>query len=166
MKTWAYTLLWVLLAAVACMLAILIWRVWKNHQQKPTIVISSPIKSKPDLTDENIDADELPADNWWTMGQELLKEEKLRLALRAFYLSSLAYLGQQELILIAKFKSNYDYKQELGRRAHNQPQILPIFIENVATFERIWYGKHEVNLEIVNQFVTNQERMMDFAEEF
>jgi hypothetical protein len=77
------------------------------------------------------------------------------LALRAFYLASLALLAERSLLTLAKFKSNRDYELELRRRAHALPQLVSRFADNVAVFDRIWYGGHDVNTPLLTQFVRN-----------
>jgi hypothetical protein len=87
----------------------------------------------------------------------------LRLALRALYLASLAHLGQRELIVIAKFKSNHDYARELRRRAQAREALLAAFGENVSEFERAWYGMHEVTRDHFEHFNANVERIREGA---
>jgi hypothetical protein len=83
----------------------------------------------------------------------------LRLALRAFYLASLARLAAGDLITIAKFKSNRDYERELQRRAHAFPEVLSTFAQNVSVFDRVWYGLHEVNPDLVADFAGNVQKI-------
>jgi len=86
----------------------------------------------------NLGAEQLPEDGWTKLARELLERGELRLALRAFYLASLARLAERNLISLAKFKSNRDYEQELRRRGHSFPDMLALFSENVGVFDRIW----------------------------
>ena len=72
-----------------------------------------------------------------------------------FYLASLAHLGQRNLIGIAKSKSNREYEQELRRRTRAIPQIQNAFAQNVAIFDRVWYGLHEVTQETLQEFENN-----------
>ena len=113
----------------------------------------------PNIADENVGADQLPEDGWLKMARELLDRGELRLALRAFYLASLAHLASRNLITIAKFKSNRDYEKELGRRAHALPDVMQTFTQNVTIFDRIWYGLHEVNAEMLQHFASNVEKI-------
>lgn len=156
-------LLFVLITVVVCALAIFIYRLW---QGKPRLdaVASDPVqKPVPDIGDENVGADQMPEDGWTRLGRELLERGEFRLALRAFYLASLAYLAQRSLITLARFKSNHDYERELRRRGHSFPVLLSIFGDNLPVFERIWYGRHDVNGEMVNDFAANVERMKGAA---
>ena len=106
-----------------------------------------------------MEADQLPGDSWMKLARELLERGELRLALRAFYLASLAHLASRNLISIARFKSNREYERELRRRGHSFPDLLSVFGDNLVSFERIWYGLHEANRELVERFAANVERM-------
>jgi hypothetical protein len=152
-------LLWVLAAAAIAGIAVFLYRMVRDRQRKENVIASEPIQPTPDLTDENVGAEQLPEDGWTKLARELLARGEFRLALRAFYLASLASLATRNLITLAKFKSNRDYERELGRRGHSFPELRSIFGQNVSVFDRIWYGLHETNAELVNQFATNVERI-------
>ena len=152
-------LLWTLVAVAAAALAIFLYRVWRGRQKSRTIVASEAIFPTPDISDENIGADQLPEDGWMKLARELLERGEFRLAMRAFYLASLSHLAARNLISIARFKSNRDYERELRRRAHAFPDLLSIFDDNLSVFERIWYGMHEVNPDLVNRFSDNVEKI-------
>jgi hypothetical protein len=136
---------------------LLLYRLFRGKGNKQTAILSEAIQPAPDLADENVGADQLPEDSWINLGRELVGRGELRLALRAFYLASLAHLASRNLISLARFKSNRDYERELGRRAHAFPQLLGLFGENVTVFDRVWYGMHEINPELVNQFLSKVE---------
>jgi len=93
------------------------------------------------------------------LGRELLGRGELRLAMRAFYLASLAHLAGRNLITLAKFKSNRDYEHELRRRGHALAELPGLFGENVSVLDQTWYGMHEVTEELVNQFIARVERL-------
>jgi hypothetical protein len=63
------------------------------------------------------------------------------------------------LISIARFKSNRDYENELRRRSHAFPELLPVFGANVLALERIWYGRHDVDDEVVREFASNVDKI-------
>jgi hypothetical protein len=148
-----------LVAGVVIALGIFIYRVWSGRLPKAVPLASDAIQPAPDLADENIGADQLPEDGWTRLARELFERGELRLALRAFYLASLAHLAGRNLITLAKFKSNRDYELELRRRGHSLPLLLTAFGDNVLVFDRIWYGVHEVNAPLVSQFADNVERI-------
>jgi hypothetical protein len=151
-------LLYGLVAAVLAALAILLYRVWRDRRS-PAMVASEPVQPLPDINDEQVGADRLPGDDWKKLGRDLLERGELRLAMRAFYLASLAYLAARNLISLARFKSNHDYERELRRRGHSIPDLLLVFGDNLVSFESTWYGLHEVNRERVEQFLANVERI-------
>lgn len=151
-------LVFVLLAIVACVLAVLLVRAWRQRSKRP-VVLAQAVAAAPDLTDENTTADQLPEDDWLKLARELAGRGELRLAVRAMYLASLAHLGRRELVVIARFKSNRDYELELRRRARAWPDLQGAFAENVGSFDRAWYGMHEVNTDALQRFESNIQRI-------
>jgi hypothetical protein len=147
-------LLYVLLAAALSILAIFLLRSWQRGKVA-AVVETEGINTPPDIADEGVGADQLPEDGWMKLARELVERGEFRLAMRAFYLASLAHLAERHLIGIARFKSNRDYENELRRRGHAIRSLLQVFGENVSMFERIWYGMHEVDRELVLLFAQN-----------
>ena len=138
------------------------FRVWRR--KKASVPVATPVVSAtPDLADENVGADQLPEDGWSALGRDLLERGEYRLAIRAFYLATLAHLSQRNLIGITRFKSNREYEIELQRRAHAIPGMLLLFGENLFIFERIWYGLHDVNRELVQQFAATVDKIRNEA---
>lgn len=152
-------LLYVMLTAVVCALAVLLFQLWQRRSRPAAAVVSEAITPVPDLANDDVAADQLPDDEWLRLARQLLERGELRLALRAFYLSSLAHLARRDLILLAKFKSNRDYERELGRRGHALPELHATFRQNIATFDRVWYGRHETSREQLEDFALNVERI-------
>jgi hypothetical protein len=156
-------LIFVLLAGITCMLALLLWRAWKRRQKQDLEIATEEVTPTPDITDENVDAGELPEDGWLALAKELMEKGQLRLSLRALYLATLACLAQNELLTIAKFKSDRDYERELQRRAHVLPSLLAIFTENMLVFERTWYGMHEVTQNVIEHFTANYQTIKAYV---
>jgi hypothetical protein len=152
-------LLYLLLAAIAMALAVYLFRLRRAGSGTAPPVMATPVERVPDITDESVGADQLPEDRWVALARTLMEQGEFRLAMRAFYLGTLAHLAQRGLVRIARFKSNYDYQRELQRRSHAVPALLALFGENLATFERIWYGTHAVDRELVLQFADNVNRI-------
>lgn len=148
----------VALAAFIALLGWLIYKVWRRYLLNQPID-AVPAAAVPDLTDESVGADQLPQDGWMQLGHELLQRGELRLALRAFYLASLAHLAERELITLAKFKSNLDYQRELQRRGHALAGVPELFARHVAIFERSWYGPHAVTPDLLQEFTTATDRL-------
>ena len=140
----------VLLGVAAILLIVLVVRA---RRRTPTSEArAEPLAVQPDLTQEDVTADQLPEDGWLNLASELIQRGELRLALRASYLACLAHLGQRELIRLAKYKSNRDYDRELQRRARSQTELLSAFEGNLRAFERAWYGEHPVTSETLTDF--------------
>jgi hypothetical protein len=152
-------LLYGLLAAVISALGVFLYRIARGRRRPNIAVAASPIQPAPDVADENVSADQLPEDGWTRLARELMERGECRLALRAYYLASLAHLAHRKLIRIARSKSNRDYENELRRRGHTVPELIPMFGENVTTLERIWYGMHDVDGVIVREFAANVDRI-------
>ena len=153
----------VLYGLLALCLAVGVVFLWRQARRKPVALPESvPCQPviEPDVSDENVLADELSQDRWSALAQELLAKGELRLGLRALYLASLACLAQERLIVIARFKSNRDYERELGRFGHVLPEVTTSFSSNVALFEQAWYGMHRLEQGTVANFMANYQRMV------
>jgi hypothetical protein len=153
----------VLLAALAALvLGALGWLLHGARAARRKARAAAPLlppRAAPDLGREHVNAAELPGDEWTRLGLDLLERGEHRLALRAFYLASLAHLAQRNLITLAKAKSNREYEMELRRRAHAFPGALAIFGRNVTTFDQVWYGLREATRETAADFAANVERL-------
>jgi hypothetical protein len=157
-------LVFILLAAIASVLGVLLWRFFKQRRHQEKTVMAEEVAAKPDLTNDDVDARELPEDGWLTMARDLLEKGQMRLALRALYLATLACLAEQELITIARFKSDRDYHRELDRRAHALPDLPPVFAENMLVFQRVWYGMHEADQAAIDHFTANYRKLKVHAQ--
>jgi hypothetical protein len=158
--TWMFSsqvLLWLLLAAVLIILALALLR-WKFQRRGPTAE-AAPLQPAPNLDDETVGADQMPVDGWMRLGRELLDKGELRLALRAFYLSSLALLAERQLITLARFKSNRDYERELRRRGHELASLPALFSGNVEMFDHAWYGSLRLDEPSVRRFADSVQQM-------
>jgi hypothetical protein len=111
------------------------------------------------LDADDLTADRLPEDQWLALAERALAEANPRLALRAFYLASLAWMGRSEYISIHPGKTNREYEIELRRRLRTFPEARALFGANVVAFERAWYGLHEVESEEIGEFRTRVGQM-------
>ncbi len=119
----------------------MLYRLW--GKRAPTVQAEAPeVRNLPDLTQEHVSADQLPEDDWIAMARELAGRGEFRLALRAVYLASLAHLARRELVRLAPFKTNREYRRELERRSRGTPLIPAEFGATAADFDRVWYGEH------------------------
>jgi hypothetical protein len=158
-------LLYMLLAVLLAIAAVMIWRIRRQRGTQSRDVLAELVRITPDLQDERTVADQLPEDGWLVLAREAMQRGELRLALRAVFLASLVALADRELIRIARFKSNRDYKDEVGRRAHAEPAVLDTFSQSVAIYETVWYGAHETTPELLERVIANQERLRACAQE-
>ncbi len=141
-----YLLMGVAIAAAA-------WLVWRKLRAgRPAAEPAAGAAAAIRLDTEDLTADRLPEEKWNVLAEESLREGNTRLALRAFYLASLAWLGRREMLALHPGKTNREYEMELRRRARAFPDARGLFAANVAEFERAWYGMHEVKSEDVGAF--------------
>ncbi|MGA2590598.1 MAG: DUF4129 domain-containing protein [Bryobacteraceae bacterium] len=136
--------LYLLIAALLGLAALIAWRLRRARTLKLAHIIgatSAPIS----LQDEHLLADQLPEDRWMALAESCELQEDFRSALRALYLANLAWLGQGDWIGIHPGKTNREYELEVRRRARAFPEACSLFTENVASFERAWYGMHAVS---------------------
>ena len=137
------------LAAIALLISISRLR----HRKKLLLTpLPSTAQAQPDLSQEDVTADQSDEAGWLALADQLQATGQLRLALRASYLASLAHLSQRELIRLARFKSNRDYDRELHRRARSFPILLSAFNHILLTFESAWYGDHPVTASTLADF--------------
>ncbi len=156
------TLLYMLLALCAAMVVVLLFRGWRARRAARELAgKAAPAASValPDLADESVLADQLPEDEWLALARRLLERGERRLALRAFYLSALSSLGGHGLLGIARHKSNRDYQGELRRRARDRAGLQEVFGRLVGRFERVWYGSHPADDDLLADFQHDRARL-------
>lgn len=158
----ASLLLWGILLCVLLLCLAVLWYLRRQRHLQAAIPTSLTVTTS--LDEETLLADALPAQGWWAMAQELVQRGERRLATRAFYLASLAYLAQHNLVTLAAHKSSRDYQRELRRRAHDRPGLLSAFGQHAATFERVWYGHYEPPDDLARQFTLTHERIQASAQ--
>jgi hypothetical protein len=143
--------LYVLIVAAAG-LAIWFLRLARQKRKSAAPRLAPSAAAAVRLEDEGLTADRLPEADWLEMGERYLGEDNPRLALRAFYLASLAWMGQDGWIALHAAKTNREYELELRRKARAFPAVREPFAANVQAFERAWYGQHAVSADDVAQF--------------
>jgi hypothetical protein len=133
----------VAIAVVVVVLGYVIWLAWRQGRRTATAAatVQAAVVAQPDLRDENVQAAQLPADGWLALAHEQMARGDWRLALRALYLGSLARLGSEGLLTLARFKTNQDYERELRRRALNRTALHGWFRGRRHEFEAVWYGR-------------------------
>lgn len=153
-----------LLALVAAVIIYGVRLILRKRSEPVTGAGPAVAVAMPDLADEKISADELPADRWLGLAREMVDKGDLRLAMRAFYLATLAKLADFELLSIEFYKSNLDYKRELDRRVHEKADLRGAFINSIDVFERTWYGLKAIDRSGLDDFAALQERIIRYAE--
>ncbi len=153
-------LLYLLLTILACILGVMLWRLRKKAQAGSSGM--EPVTTVPvlDLNNESLKADLLSSAGWLEMAARLLDQGELRTALRAMYLATLAQLGHQGLIHIARHKSNRDYLTELRRRRNLSGQFCTGFQDQTRIFEQVWYGMYSVTKDQVALFAEQQQQLL------
>ena len=61
-------------------------------------------------------------------------------------------MGRADFISIHPGKTNREYEVELRRRLRTVPEARALFGTNVAAFERVWYGLHDVAIGEIDEF--------------
>ncbi len=154
-------LLYSLAGIVVIALLVFLWKARNSGSDSP--LASSPPTGNPDLNKENILASDLPEEEWLRIARELLQQGDLRLAVRALYLSNLAYLGAQRFIQIARSKSNSIYEREVRQRPLGST-LAPPFCHANRNFERVWYGFDTVTPEFIETFEQDVEAIRQHAQ--
>ena len=111
-------LLWAVFAGTLIFFLIRILKL-KATKLPPSIV---PLQ-KPDLADEEIEAHQLPDNEWYALAREKMAAGEFRQAQRALFLAILSYLASHRFITVERWKSNTDYEKELGRKAKHLSEL-------------------------------------------
>lgn len=150
---------WLLLAGLCALLgAGVFFAVLRSRRLRIAgiVVATAVAPPAPDITREDVQADEQPESTWMELAAEYRRSGEFRFALRALYLACLAALASAKLISIASGKSNLDYVREFQRRAKRLSADLPPTLRNnVRLFEQSWYGEHLVDNQILDEFESN-----------
>src|SRR5581483_6703495 len=157
---------WTLYLLIAVIAGLALWAVWRYRllrRRKAKPAEAEPI-TVVRLEEENLTADLLPEQSWLELAEQCLREGNPRLALRALFLANLAWLGRLEFIAINPGKTNREYELELRRRTRTVPEVRDLFAANVASFERAWYGLHEVSPEQIEAFRANSASLKPLLE--
>ncbi len=154
----AVLILFLLLSSV--ILVFIFFRIWCRHHSGSIETAPATSAPLPDLNDEGLKADDLPAIRWLALAEEFTAKGELRLAMRALYLATLAHLAEHGMITVEIYKSNREYEQELNRRAHERNELLAIFSKGLNLFERVWYGMYRLPRTDFDHFRENQKRIL------
>ena len=137
---------------------------WRSRRSKATAAQSIVIAPAIDLTSAEVSPALLEEEGWLALAREFLERNDPLMALRAYYLAGLAFLGRKDLVRPHQAKSNREYQMELARRTRSIPGLMPVFSRNVVIFERCWYGGRAVERESLDEFLINLERIRSIAQ--
>lgn len=90
---------------------------------------------------------------YWQQAAELRGTGYLREGVRSVFLSLLFFMEAKRMIRVEKWKTNWEYAEELGSSASS---LVPLFHDSSVLFERIWYGKEVITEE---QFTSMYEQV-------
>ena len=124
------TLSYLLILVFIVVVVYFVFRAWRTY--KPIEAKEAPLELKTDSVPD-------------------LNDGEFRLALRAYFLAQLSSLASDGLIVIRLAKSNRDYASEIGRRAHEQADLLQLYYREMRLFEGIWYGDHPIGAEEITE---------------
>jgi hypothetical protein len=150
---------------LAVIMAVYLVKLWRRHHTSADDLDSEPDALTPDLTDDSVQADDLPANRWLDLAKELMAKGSLRLAMRALYLATLSFFAEKQVLTIEIYKSNRDYESELRRRFSDRKDLISAFAETVTVFDRVWYGMHAISQRDLESYFADQERIMALVEE-
>ena len=152
-----------LLIVIVVLLAVVLVRTWLRNRNQEEPVAAAEAGPEVNLENENVLATQLPENEWLRLAREKMQAGELRLALRALFLATLAHLGEKRLIAVNRSKSNGDYVREVGWRARDRQELSTSFSDQVKTFDRVWYGWHEVDVAMVDRFEQQHEQILTHA---
>jgi hypothetical protein len=154
---------WLVIVALAGAIVALLLR---SLRQRAHPADASALPAGPaaiDLEDPSVLASQLPENEWLALARDFLSRGDFRMALRAWFLASLAFLASRELVAISRSKTNLDYLGEVRRRARSMAGLDSLFAGGIRNFESAWYGLHDVSDTDVRAFADNFERMRELV---
>jgi hypothetical protein len=150
---------WAVIGLFTILLTVMLFIAFRRRSKRlrPQSAAISILPAEPiDIENENLHAIDQPEAEWLKLAAQHRDSGNLRLALRAFYLSTLAALGRAGLITLARGKTNLEYFRELERRAKRRSAaFIPAFRSNLRLFEQSWYGAHPVTEQTLDEFERN-----------
>ncbi|WP_409343161.1 DUF4129 domain-containing protein [Paenibacillus sp. MBLB4367] len=128
-------------SAIAYALAVVVFGllVWAIYWFSKQLVRQGAFRPKPMLTDEELT---------WSHRDYLQKAETLkaegawREGVRYVFLALLFYMQERSWIAVEKWKTNWEYGEELQR---SREGLVPLFRGSAKLFDRVWYGKEPID---------------------
>jgi hypothetical protein len=150
---------WIVIVVLAGALVALLMRAKLPRRNSSRVPAMPAGPAAIDLEDPSVLASQLPENEWTAMARDFMARGDYRMALRAYFLASLAFLASRELVVVGRSKTNLDYLREVRRRARSAAGLDGLFARGIEAFESAWYGLHEVGVSDVSRFEENLERM-------
>jgi len=160
---WLKYILLALSFLLTLLLGAILLRSWRRRREADRILGEAAPVQVPDITDENVNASELPESRWRAMAEEFIVRGEYRMAIRALFLAILSGLAQSGLIRLARHKTNYEYLREILRRGVSEKNTADGFSQGTGIYESIWYGGHEATLRLYEELRAVQERLPGHA---
>ena len=110
--------------------------------------------------EEEVDATELQENEWLKLSKEFRSKGDLPLALRSAFLAILSFFHRNNYLVFERYKTNYNYLTEVRHNTRADQDLLQNFRTCIEIFERSWYGRYPVNMEILEDFETYQRGIM------
>ncbi|PCJ86572.1 MAG: hypothetical protein COA57_06055 [Flavobacteriales bacterium] len=105
------------------------------------LFVHSPMQQQAKINlEEELAPGEVKKSQLERMLDAALSEKQYRIAVRVYFLMVIKELSDKNWIMWEKKKTNFSYLLEMKERGQYQP-----FLEIVDIFERVWYGKREVD---------------------
>jgi hypothetical protein len=155
-----YVFMWIFVIVIVGLLVGLVAMAWRRRRvfRQPKLAAEAVAAAVPDLHDENTQAAQLPVDGWLALAREKIASGEWRLAWRALHLATLAQLGGDGLVSLAKFKTNLDYERELRRKAAGKIETAAWFSSRSRAFEAAWYGRDAATESVARAWLAELER--------
>ena len=136
-----------------------LWMRTRGRLRKPPVPDGGGGAAAVDLLDPAVAATDLPEAEWVRLAEEWMAKGDARMAMRAWYLGCLAVLHGRGLVSISRFKSNADYRREVGRRGRGIAGLEGEFRARVEGFEQAWYGLYPVDSGDAERFASGFARL-------
>lgn len=147
------------LLAVAVILAVAFAVRKLRRRNRPLDASALPANDRPDLEDEATGAEALPESGWLEMARAAAARGEWRVALRAVFLAMLAHMGDRQLVVLARHKTNRDYERELQSRVGEDMETLQVLRRNRRLFEASWYGTRPSDHRIFESMLSDLETL-------
>jgi hypothetical protein len=149
-------LAWWMCAIAAAIVLAMLFVLFRGRVGLPSTPEAGASPDRPDIMNDQTVATDLPDDEWLRLAREYLSNGEFRLAIRSMYLANVAYLGSRQLIAVQKSKSNGIYERELRVRTRASA-LTAAFAAANRSYERVWYGLHDVTPDLIAGFEHNVE---------